>query len=119
MSRSVLVVDDDTNFCRLLEIYLGRSYTIKIANSVGEAEPLLELETFDCAVLDVTLPDRPGWELVEAISKGSPETPILLMTGLSDAATVERASALGVHTLLVKPQTPLEVKNTIDNLLVE
>ncbi len=117
MPESILIVEDDRDFCRLLNIYLGRTYNITIAHTVAEAENLLARERFCCVLFDVTLPDKPGWELLPAIRSSPANTTPIVMTGLSDTATAERAAAFGLEHIITKPATPMQIKAILNQIL--
>lgn len=117
MAQSVLIVEDDQGFCRLLEMYLGRNYAVTLAHNSADAAQLIAEHTYNCVLLDVTLPDRSGWDLFPLINQRSPETAKIVMTGLSDDATKERARTLGVHDIVLKPATPMQVKSVLQSVL--
>jgi len=86
--RRILVVDDDkmlrTFYCRVLS---SHGYTPICASNGQEAIDILEAdpEPYDLAVIDVLLPVKSGWELIEHIreSQRHRELPILAVSGLS------------------------------------
>lgn len=116
MTASILLVEDDPNISRLLEIYLGRSYQVRRVSTAEEASAALDDHTFDYVLLDVTLPDRSGWEVMPAVQQSNPAAKILIMTGHSDPDTESRAHNMGAATVLHKPLTPAQVKAAIEAL---
>lgn len=117
MPEPILIVEDDRDFCRLLKIYLGRTHNIIIAHTAADAEDLLTRERFCCVLFDVTLPDKPGWELLPAIRSNPANTTPVVMTGLSDTATTKQAAALGVEHVITKPATPMQIKAVLNQIL--
>lgn len=117
MADPILIVEDDQDFCRLLEIYLGRAHALSIAHNAATAEAMLAQQSFRCVLFDVTLPDKSGWDLLPAIRR-NPAGPIpIVMTGRSDTATTEQAAALGVEHIITKPATPLEIRALLQRVL--
>jgi signal transduction histidine kinase/CheY-like chemotaxis protein/CHASE3 domain sensor protein len=83
--RHVLVVEDDPllreSTARLLA---GSDVEVLTAGTTSAALDLLRAKTFDCMVLDLSLPDRSGLELLEEMSHGEhPFPPVIVYTGRS------------------------------------
>lgn len=116
MSHSVLLVEDDPHISRLLEIYLGKTHHITRVRTAQDAANAVATRQYDVVLLDVNLPDRPGWDLLEALNNDHPDTHVLVMTGLSDSDTQQRALSMGAQQVLVKPVTPAQVKEAIESL---
>ena len=116
MMASVLLVEDDPNISRLLEIYLARDFDIRRAGTAQDAMEAIAANSFDIALLDITLPDRPGWDLLTLLRNKHPATKILVMTGRPDAEAQQRALAMGAQRVC-KPITPAEVKTALQALL--
>ena len=82
--RRVLVVEDDAllreSTARLLA---GEDVEVITAGTTAAALEQLEARTFDCMVLDLTLPDRSGLELLEEMSKSDQHgfPPVIVYTG--------------------------------------
>lgn len=117
MSDPILIVEDDQDFCRLLEIYLSRAHTITFAHKAVDAERLLAHHQYCCVLFDVSLPDKSGWELLPAIRENAANPIPVAMTGRSDDATSEQAATLGVEHLITKPTTPMQIKALLNQLL--
>ncbi len=116
MALSVLLIEDDPNIARLLDIYLGKTFSITRVSTAREAASTIAAHPYDVVLLDVNLPDRPGWDLLDLLTHEHPDTHVLVMTGLSDNNTYQRAMAMGARQVLVKPLTPAQVKAAIDAL---
>lgn len=82
--RLVLVVEDDAVQLDAVRELLGLADVKTIgARSAAECIQALAQHTFDCMVLDLTLPDASGFELLEMLSEQSPHAlpPIIVYTG--------------------------------------
>ncbi len=109
---SVLCVDDDRDFCRILSETLGEEgYAVRTAFDGDQALVELSEHPPDIALLDLILPRRDGFAVLEALramDSASRDTPVVLITGCSPTPqNRERAKALGVVELLTKP-VPLD-----------
>jgi CheY-like chemotaxis protein len=100
VSRSVLVVDDDAIFRRLIgEILSGWGYTV-VGEATGVKEALalaLELRP-DIALVDIGLPDGDGFALARQLSAMPWSLRVVLISTDADAASapaIQRAGASG------------------------
>jgi two-component system OmpR family response regulator len=98
----VLVIDDEADVRDLVaDVLASRGYEITVAAGGREGLACFEAATYDVVLTDVGMPDLDGWEVARAIKSSRADTPVLLLTGWSDAAD----SALGtrVDGILKKP----------------
>jgi len=72
---------------------------------------------FDMVITDMAMPDMPGDELSEELSRIRPDIPILLCTGFSEIMTEESAVSLGIKGFLLKPITMKDLSQKIRNVL--
>ncbi len=82
--RMVLVVEDDAvQLEAVRELLAGADVETVGAGSASECIEALSRNTFDCMVLDLTLPDASGFELLEMLSEKSEQAlpPIIVYTG--------------------------------------
>ncbi|MDX9885757.1 response regulator [Thauera sp.] len=102
----ILVVDDDTFQCKLLERLLSNAgYRSIVAQSGTDALALLGRQQPDLILMDVGLPDLNGVELTRRI-KASPtmaNIPIVMITGHSERQVLAASLKAGAVDFLVKP----------------
>lgn len=80
MAAKVLIVDDDTNICELLRLYLEKDgYSTVTAHDGQEAIRTFEESNPDIILLDIMLPKLDGWQVCREIRKTS-EVPIIMLT---------------------------------------
>jgi adenylate cyclase len=102
----ILVVDDDANVRRMLQILLSNAgYRVSLATTGEEALAYLELVTPDLVLLDVALPGVSGRQVMEHIKSDPdrPFIPVILVTGHSDPQAKVAALDAGADDFLVKP----------------
>ena len=112
MAATVLYVDDDRNLCQIVGRTLrSEGYEVRTAFDGAEAVASLREDPPDLLLLDLLLPRRDGFEVLEEIRSMPPpisRLPVVLLSGCSPTpAYVQRARALGASELLAKP-IPLE-----------
>ena len=79
--RTVLVIDDETDFYLLIKDYLGqRDYQVFSAASLAEGTRMLDERPYDVLLLDNNLPDGFGWKQAPEIQKRFPKMRITLIS---------------------------------------
>jgi PAS domain S-box-containing protein len=102
---TVVVVEDDPDLCKVLEaVFTGHGVHTYTAGTGREALELLDEVTPDLLVLDLLLPERDGFELVEALhGEGRlARVPLLVYTALDLDAADRARLELGPTTYLTK-----------------
>lgn len=116
----VLIADDDQDICFLLEVHLTRSGHDVVAASSGAQALETYAEThIDLAILDVSMPDKSGLDVVREIRSGTkhPDLPIVLLTALADPHDRERGLLAGADDFVTKPFSLKGLVELIDRLL--
>ncbi len=109
MSVKVLIVDDDTNICELLRLYLEKEgYSTVIANDGEEAVEAFKNESPDIILLDVMLPKLDGWQVCREIRKTS-QVPIIMLTAKGETFDKVFGLELGADDYVTKPFESKEV----------
>jgi serine phosphatase RsbU (regulator of sigma subunit) len=103
-ATSVLLVEDDDGDALIVDDLLADALPgARIARSRTFAEALTTLDSgADCVLLDLQLPDARGLETVVRLRERAPEIPLIVLTGLDDAAAGIAAVDAGAQDYLVK-----------------
>ncbi|TAH49859.1 MAG: response regulator [Betaproteobacteria bacterium] len=100
----LLVVDDDADLLRLLEMRLGANgYRVVTCARAESALAHLAAERFDLVLSDVRLPDRDGLALFGDIHAQFPALPVILLTAHGTIPDAVEATSRGVAGYLTKP----------------
>ena len=108
-SGKILIVDDDTNICELLRLYMEKEdFEVALATD-GEAA-LKAFEAFepDLMLLDIMLPRLDGWQVVREIRKRS-QCPVIMLTAKGEVFDRVLGLDLGADYYVVKPFEAKEV----------
>lgn len=112
---SLLLVDDDETFCRVLSRALSRrGFEVSTAHCVEDALPLAEASPPEYAVVDLSMPGESGLVLVRALKQLDDETRIVVLTGYASIATAVEAIKLGATHYLAKPADTDEILAAFD-----
>ena len=108
-SGKILIVDDDTNICELLRLYMEKEdFEVALATD-GEAA-LKAFDAFepDLMLLDIMLPRLDGWQVVREIRKRS-QCPVIMLTAKGEVFDRVLGLDLGADDYVVKPFEAKEV----------
>lgn len=101
---SILVVDDDVNYCSTLSKILAmRGYNVTTANSGIDAINLVKEKNFGVVIMDVKMPVMDGVEAFKRIKAIKPECIVILMTAFSVDDLIRDAIKDGVYSVIRKP----------------
>ncbi len=116
-SGKILIVDDDTNICELLRLYIEKEgFDAALAHD-GESA-LRKFESFfpDLILLDIMLPGLDGWQVCREIRKRS-SCPIIMLTAKGEVFDKVLGLELGADDYVVKPFETKEVIARINAVL--
>ncbi|MBV7505828.1 response regulator transcription factor [Bacillus sp. sid0103] len=114
---TILIVDDDLNILKLLDIHLSEiGYRVFQAKNGIEALEILNREACDLAVVDVMMPFMDGYALTNEIRKKY-AIPVILLTAKNQIEDKEKGFQAGTDDYLVKPFEPKELSFRIKALL--
>ncbi|MBS0289915.1 MAG: sigma-54-dependent Fis family transcriptional regulator [Proteobacteria bacterium] len=99
-----LVIDDEPDICKLLEITLNRMSIQTIsAQSLNQAKEILRANQVNLCLTDMRLPDGDGLDLVAYLQENYPDVPIAVITAHGNMETAIRALKLGAFDFISKP----------------
>ena len=103
MSTKILVIDDDTNICEMLRVYLeNEGYEVKTANDGAEGVAYFKMYEPDLVLLDIMLPKKDGWQVCREIREISSK-PIIMVTAKGEVFDKVLGLELGADDFVVKP----------------
>ena len=113
----ILIVDDDTNICELLRLYIEKEgFEAAISNDVESALKKFDSFSPDLMLLDIMLPGLDGWQVCREIRKKS-SCPIIMLTAKGEVFDKVLGLELGADDYVVKPFETKEVIARINAVL--
>src|SRR5512138_1100955 len=99
----LLIIDDDKGLTQLLNDYLsGQDYSVRaVENGKLGLRAMYERQP-DIILLDVTMPEKDGWETLKRIREIS-NLPVIMLTARGDEADILRGFSLGADDYVTKP----------------
>jgi DNA-binding NarL/FixJ family response regulator len=105
--RRVLIVDDHPMMRNGLAQLIGNEPDLKVIAEADNARQGLELvthQTFDLVLLDISLPDKSGLELLKDIRVLRPELPVLVVSMHDELVFAERVLRAGGRGYIMKQE---------------
>lgn len=113
----ILLVEDSIESQILVASALDRFYDLVFASTLEEAESILSRGPFDLVLLDITLPDGDGFQLCTRLQNDSAtkDIPIMFLTSHNNVTNKIMGFSLGADDYIVKPFSPVKLRNRIDS----
>ena len=107
----VLIVEDNIETQRLIEVYLKGGYRVTKVSNAQEVFAALRTDKPDLILMDVNLPGKDGLAITREIRKGTicPKIPIVALTAFAMTGDRQRCIDAGCTDYLSKPATKREV----------
>lgn len=122
MSKQVLIVDDEPNIVISLEFLMKREgFAVAVARDGEEGLAAIRAGRPDLVVLNVMMPKRNGYEVLEAV-RANPSLAgvrILMLTAKGRPAESEKGLELGADAYMPKPFSTRELVDKAKSLLAE
>ena len=116
-NRKILIVDDDSNICELLRMYLEKDgFDTSIAYDGEQAIELVGRYNPDLILLDIMMPRLDGWQVCREVRKTS-EVPIIMLTAKGEVFDKILGLELGADDYISKPFDAKEVLARIKAVL--
>ena len=117
MTATALVVDDEVDLCRLMQITLTKmGIKSDVAYSLAQAKSCWDNNHYDFCLTDLQLPDGSGLELVRQISRSS-NTPVAVITAHGSMDLAIEALKLGAFDFVNKPLELPRLRQLVENAL--
>jgi DNA-binding response OmpR family regulator len=115
--KTILVCEDDENLRHLIEVMLGDRFRVAEAADGDEALAQIDVLDPDLILLDLMLPGRSGFEILDRVTRGrSADRPrVVVLSAWSHFD--ERALAAGADCFLPKPFEAEQLETVVNELL--
>jgi two-component system cell cycle sensor histidine kinase/response regulator CckA len=100
----ILVLDDDRGMCETIgDVLEQRGYVVQIATEARAGLEIAAASPIEAAIVDITLPDMSGFDVLHGIRKLLPTTEVIFITGHASLTTAIQAINGLAFAYLVKP----------------
>jgi len=118
--KTILLVDDHKIIRDALKFYFVDNPEFEVLDEAGngvEALKLLDSNTFDIVISDVSMPVMGGIEFMENVKLNFPEQKVLVLSSQDDPMSINKMIALGAHGYVLKSAAKEEMFLAINNIL--
>ena len=117
--QSVLVIEDDSLICKLLQVVLEHhGHAVEIAETYAAGEAAIANSKPRMIILDLGLPDGDGLDLLRHLRSDLGRTePVLVLTAFRQEDKAVRAFELGANDFVTKPFAPRELVARVERVL--
>jgi len=116
MVYTVLIVDDDEVTRKTYgEVLAAKGYEVSYAKDGELAVELYQQHPYSVVIVDLVMPKKNGFQVIEDIRKMDHNARIVAITGKSPEH-LYLAEAKGAHKVLVKPVRPLELLQVVNDV---
>jgi two-component system response regulator YesN len=118
--KRLLIVDDDADMRLSLKLALEMAgYTAELAADGREALAIQQQRPADVLITDIFMPESDGFEVIDAVRRGFPQTRIVVISGGAKLAKREYlldAALMDVDAILPKPFDVEALLQTLDSI---
>jgi len=116
-SPRILIVDDEVEITEILADLLSEDYECLKAASAEQALTLLQEYQFQLVISDITMPGMSGLEMIPHVKALSPETVVVMISGMQTVESAIGALRLGAFDYLMKPFDLRQVEAVVKRAL--
>lgn len=100
----ILIVEDDQTLAKnLKEVLIKDGFAVDTAYSKENGLVEIEVNEYDCVVLDINLPDGSGFDLLSELRQKENQTPIIIVTARGEVEDRIKGLNLGADDYVPKP----------------
>lgn len=115
MSASILVIDDEESLRFTFERFLiCAGHSVVTVGNCDEAREKIAERAFDLILVDLSLPDGSGMDLLGEVKRGCPNCPVIVMTAYPAVRTARDAFRMGAFDYITKPVRQREMMESVE-----
>ncbi len=116
--KPILIIEDEVSLVKILKsVFEKNDFVVDTAYNGENGLAQFKTKTYDCVILDITMPRMDGWEVLNEIRERS-DVPIVMMTALTGEDYELKGYDLKADDYVTKPFSPkvlvAKVKNLVD-----
>lgn len=107
--QSILIIEDEYPIATALKLKLeAQGFETQVAGNGEEGIRFLDQHEFDLVLLDLVMPKRDGFSVLEHLQQMNNTVPVIVSTNLNQDEDMDRVKALGAIGYYVKSNTPIK-----------
>jgi DNA-binding response OmpR family regulator len=106
--RKILIAEDEKPLANALNLKLkGAGFDTQVVYNGDDALSALKENFYDLLLVDIMMPKRDGFSVLEELKKIEKAPPAFVMSNLGQDEDIKRAKSLGAKDYIIKADTPL------------
>ncbi len=114
---ALLIVDDDEAIRDTLYDLFSEMHLCHVAQTAERAIAWLDQESYDVVLTDISMPGLSGVELLGHVRQRQPDTPVIVISGITDQEHARGLLRLGAFDYLLKPFKLEEVERSVERAI--
>jgi two-component system, NtrC family, response regulator AtoC len=116
--RKLLIIDDEASVLESLEMFFSdNGYDVACAGTAREGIDKTLASRPDVIILDIRLPDKDGFQVLEELKRCKDATPVIMITAFHDMETTIKTVKLGAFEYIPKPIDVDELERAVRKAL--
>lgn len=117
-SMNILIIEDEREIAKaIVGFFNAEKYVTECAHDFASAMEKLELYEYDCVVVDITLPDGSGLDIIRRIKKKELDCGIIIVSALSSIDDKIQGLDIGADDYLAKPFSLSELNARVKSVI--
>lgn len=119
MAKKILIVEDEKALATVLNLKLTSSgFETTVLYNGDDALAALKAGAYDLVLIDIMMPKRDGFSVLEDLKKMKNHTPVFVMSNLGQEEDIARIKSMGVKEYIIKADTsPIEITEKVSVFL--
>jgi two-component system response regulator ResD len=119
MAKKILIAEDEKALATVLNLKLKNAgYETTVVYNGDDALKALGANTYDLILIDIMMPKRDGFSVLEELKKTKNTTPVFAMSNLGQEEDIARVKSMGVKEYIIKAEiSPAEILNKANAFL--
>lgn len=114
----VLLIEDDSSMARSIEMMLkSDGHVVDVADMGEDGLDMGKVYDYDIIILDLLLPDMDGYDVLKDLRNSKIQTPILILSGLTELDNKIKGLGFGADDYLTKPFDKRELQARLQAIL--
>ncbi|MBU1053230.1 MAG: response regulator [Proteobacteria bacterium] len=113
-TSSVMIIDDEPIVCKRLRSTLEKAnLEIETFTDPNEAVKRFSEKLFNVLITDLKMKEMDGIDVLKLVKKVSPETKVIIITGVATVEKAKEALKLGAYDFIAKPFKLSQLRNLV------
>ncbi len=106
--KRILIAEDDPYLSKVMRNYLEERFIVDLAEDGGETLEMIHKNNYAVVLLDLIMPVKNGFQVLEILQEEKNPTPVLIFSNLAEKEEMDRAISLGAKNYYIKSDMDID-----------